>query len=560
MANLNITTIVIVLVTIYIVNVMSQSTTNKQTTVLPTTQVVANQESVNEPTVTGTDPANTHVEKQPQKRSQVKRRKFKRRLRKKRPSTKNNTEVIAPDPASEAEQTLQTLVIEPKEAPVVKTVMAAQVKVAAKNKPLKIAQKQPRVQPDNRANAVVAKPEKNSAGFGQEMFFDMFSDNDTTTIQPEAAGPPPNFNVNKVPPTKVVPTVDTKNAKAYDGSLCSDNYKPHDTLKTKYLMKSADNSWGALDCAPNMGTGLVWRQDLCSCGEELVAVDPNDWCGSLGYSPHLGDKHKYIRKDQGVNVNKTCPATLVWSQDKCLCIYDPTVEARPIENTVTFVCKTILKMEFEGNLKDSAMGYQIQTVDIKRRGKLPRIRYRKVPGSTEKAAMIVSQPLKFLAFRGNDFQKQITYALSFKISPRHNNRDNFMVLLTDECRGSGGGQNKARKPSIRLAFQPNTKTFNFQFRTLDKEVDQNINKTTADMYGWYKVVVYLEYETLTMEVNGQKVFEQKDMLGKIPQNKCPLFIAGRGPAYDRTEDFYGYMDNVQLVKDCKFHEANIKFL
>jgi hypothetical protein len=43
------------------------------------------------------------------------------------------------------------------------------------------------------------------------------------------------------------------------------------------------------------------------------------------------------------------------------------------------------------------------------------------------------------------------------------------------------------------------------------------------MYGWYKVVVYLEYETLTMEVNGQKVFEQKDMLGKISFiNKQPM--------------------------------------
>ena len=93
--------------------------------------------------------------------------------------------------------------------------------------------------------------------------------------------------------------------------------------------------------------------------------------------------------------------------------------------------------------------------------------------------MIVSQPVKFLAFRGNDFQKQITYAINFKISPRHNNRDNFMVLLTDECKGVGGGQNKARKPSIKLAFQPNTKTFNLQFRTQDTEVDQYIKGATA---------------------------------------------------------------------------------
>ena len=35
-------------------------------------------------------------------------------------------------------------------------------------------------------------------------------------------------------------------------------------------------------------------------------------------------------------------------------------------------------------------------------------------------------------------------------------------------------------------------------------------------------------------------------LGKIPQNKCPLYIAGRGEGYDRSEDFYGYLDNVSI--------------
>lgn len=95
-------------------------------------------------------------------------------------------------------------------------------------------------------------------------------------------------------------------------------------------------------------------------------------------------------------------------------------------------------------------------------------------GSTDKAAMIVSQPLIFLPFRGNDFQKQITYSLNFKISPRHENRSTYMVLITDKCIGNPGGQKKSRKPSISLAFQPNTKTFHLQFRTKSTAVDEQV--------------------------------------------------------------------------------------
>lgn len=91
--------------------------------------------------------------------------------------------------------------------------------------------------------------------------------------------------------------------------------------------------------------------------------------------------------------------------------------------------------------------------------------------------MIVSQPLEFLAFRGNDFQSQVTYALNFKISPRHEKKDNFMVLITDEC--IAGGQNRARNASIRLAFQPSTKTFQLQFSTEKVDIDHLIKGAIA---------------------------------------------------------------------------------
>lgn len=88
--------------------------------------------------------------------------------------------------------------------------------------------------------------------------------------------------------------------------------------------------------------------------------------------------------------------------------------------------------------------------------------------------MIVSQPLEFLAYRGNDFQLQVTYSVSFKVSPRHNSRTNYMQLLTDECIANPSGQNKIREPSISLSFQPSTRAFRLRFRTENIEVDENV--------------------------------------------------------------------------------------
>ena len=102
--------------------------------------------------------------------------------------------------------------------------------------------------------------------------------------------------------------------------------------------------------------------------------------------------------------------------------------------------------------------------------------------------MIVSQPFEFLAYRGNDFQLQVTYSVSFKISPRHNSRSNFMQLMTDECVNNPGGQNKSRKPSIGIAFQPNTRSFRLRFRTEKIEVDeivtgaQPVSNACGDVY------------------------------------------------------------------------------
>lgn len=78
-------------------------------------------------------------------------------------------------------------------------------------------------------------------------------------------------------------------------TACNETFKNHETNKTQYMMKYAEGVWETFDCPPNLGSGLVWRQDLCSCGEELVAQDPDDWCGQMGYRAHNNNKHKYIR-------------------------------------------------------------------------------------------------------------------------------------------------------------------------------------------------------------------------------------------------------------------------
>ncbi|KAL4226054.1 hypothetical protein ACF0H5_014042 [Mactra antiquata] len=401
------------------------------------------------------------------------------------------------------------------------------------------------------------KPNRMNSGFAQDPFFDMFTE--TTTTEPDVNAPPPDFAVDGPPKKKVMPTLGPYKD-AYDGTPCNETYKPHENISTKYMRKYAEGVWKALDCAPNRGKGLVWRQDLCACDEELIPQDPDDWCGSMGYKPMPTNRNRYTRRIHGIAVPMDCPGNLIWSQKKCQCIFDPAMRERAIENKVQATCKTILQMEFEGDLKNTAVGYQVNTVDLRRRGKLPRIRFGKIPGSTNRTAMIVSQPLKFLAFRGNDFQKHVTYALSFKVSPRHESRTNFMTLITDECIDNPGRQNKGRKPSIGLSFMPQSRTFRLQFRTTTTEIDTLIKNAQPDSYGWYKCVVYFEDSTVNLECGGKKLFTQTDVQGKVPQNKCPLYIAGRGRGFDRSMDFYGYLDSVYLIKDCNFHEANIKFL
>jgi len=37
------------------------------------------------------------------------------------------------------------------------------------------------------------------------------------------------------------------------------------------------------------------------------------------------------QRHHGVDAVMDCAASLVWSQEKCLCIFDPTIPDRPIE-------------------------------------------------------------------------------------------------------------------------------------------------------------------------------------------------------------------------------------
>ena len=142
--------------------------------------------------------------------------------------------------------------------------------------------------------------------------------------------------------------------------------------------------------------------------------------------------------------------------------------------SVTFVCKTILNLTFEDRLQNTAEGYYVKPVAFGRRSKIPRIRFVKTPGADGLAAQIVSQPLQFQAFRGNDFQKQVTFSLNFKVSGRRRKSKNFMLLLTDECQRTQSGVTKQWEPSISLSFQPNTKTFKLLFRTEEKQIEELI--------------------------------------------------------------------------------------
>ena len=97
-------------------------------------------------------------------------------------------------------------------------------------------------------------------------------------------------------------------------TACEVNYKAHPKDKTMYLARLPDDEWQAVDCPPNLALGLVWRQDLCLCGEELIPQDPNDPCGLSGYNPDPNNRHKYIRVSRTSALCGGFRAQLDWLQ------------------------------------------------------------------------------------------------------------------------------------------------------------------------------------------------------------------------------------------------------
>ncbi|KAL3853550.1 hypothetical protein ACJMK2_017085 [Sinanodonta woodiana] len=219
------------------------------------------------------------------------------------------------------------------------------------------------------------------------------------------------------------------------------------------------------------------------------------------------------------------------------------------------VCQRILELKMDSDLSNSAARYEVKANSASGRGGISKIRFIHTIGATDNAAEIQNQPLTLDAFKGNDFQRAITFTLSIKILKSRSQSRTPMVLLTNGC--IPDHTSLIRAPSINLSFTPGTNTFRVQFNTTETAIDETA-VAEPDQNGWFKTVLYFQDQTITLEVNGKKILSKNGMLGTIPKNLCPLLIGGSD--IDRNQNFYGYLDNVNIIKDCKFHEANIKVL
>lgn len=232
--------LVVLIVTIYVVNVESQPNSEQQGNTSDTKDIATI--NTGNPDSGQSDQANK-IESNKSKQRPQRGRKLKRRQRKRRPQKKNGQmngnggKITAPVVLPESEQ----IVIEsapasvkdvsktavdnsPAEPQSAESKAAVDILSASNVDTQSVAKAAPQVAAVVKTKPTAAPVSKDSgfdSGFGADLFF---WGEETTTTAPESNAPPPDFSVIKKPRKKVMPKVDTKNSKAYDGTRKFDNY------------------------------------------------------------------------------------------------------------------------------------------------------------------------------------------------------------------------------------------------------------------------------------------------------------------------------------------------
>lgn len=349
--------------------------------------------------------------------------------------------------------------------------------------------------------------------------------------------------------TQATATDTMETATTWDGLPCSSRFQAHPLDKTKFETAFNENVFENI--YQSCPVPLVWRQDQCRCGWAEPEIVESCNCCSQGLKAHTNPQ-MYQRLVNGQWQEESCSTytdSQVWNDDNCTCVWNPNkpqshkapVFRGAILPKLMTKCVNLVNMTLDEGLRD-ADGRDLTPLFGRQR-----IRVVDEKGDIGKSVEIRRAPFKLGIFNGNDLQSTVYFKFSFKIHPDQVRRRQKMIIMSNGCKRRW--QRKVIEPSLEVAFFPFNETFEVKFSTSGKTVVEFM-KGVKDAKGWYQCVLYLQDRVLNLKVNGKKVYSTNGMSGRVKSTDCPLTVAG-SPTNPK-EHFDGYLDELQIVKQCKY--------
>ncbi|VDI61062.1 Hypothetical predicted protein [Mytilus galloprovincialis] len=349
--------------------------------------------------------------------------------------------------------------------------------------------------------------------------------------------------------TQATATDTMETATTWDGLPCSSRFQAHPLDKTKFETAFNENIFENI--YQSCPVPLVWRQDQCRCGWAEPELIESCKCCSQGLKAHTNPQ-MYQRLVNGQWQEETCSTytdSQVWNDDNCTCVWNPN---KPQSHKVPVFrgavlpklmtkCVNLVNMTLDEGLRD-ADGRDLTPLFGRQR-----IRVVDEKGAIGKSVEIRRAPFKLGIFNGNDLQSTVYFKFSFKVHPDQVRRRQKMIILSNGCKRRW--QRKVIQPSLEVSFYPFNETFEVQFSTSGKTVVELMD-VAKDANGWYQCVLYLQDRVLSLKVNGKNAYSTNGMSGRVKSTDCPLTVAG-SPT-NPQEHFDGYLDELQIVKQCKY--------
>ncbi|OWF34665.1 uncharacterized protein LOC110443859 [Mizuhopecten yessoensis] len=327
-------------------------------------------------------------------------------------------------------------------------------------------------------------------------------------------------------------------------------HRPHPTNPRLFEIARTPNHFEGeyQSCAST----LVWNQANCACDWPTVVSLKDLMCGEYRKHPDSKRPWMYQRLVNREWIDYSCSVFIrgLFSEQTCKCNYGPSIESQttiqipktdPVPKQIS-KCVVVANITMDIRVKDDSGGH----LTLSRNSHI-RITNR-INGSKGGSALIRRSPIEVESFYANDLTDTVRFAFNFKIHRFSINSRRHMVLVSNGCWSTSTSMRYKIRPSVEIRFRPFDQTFGISFETIGNRVIKNI-RGNRDRNGWYKVVIYLQDNTLKLLVNNKTVFTRTGMIGALRKRDCKLTIAGS--PYQAMDHFDGYFDEFLSVKQCR---------